>query len=114
MTVKFRTPLRANNYQQFAYTFKDRTEAPIDLSDFASVELQLKMQGAASMTVTADFVNKVLGTVVKDAVRVVKAGVWDAAFVCDDGSGNKLYGEPVQFKVVPNIEDVGPTELLEY
>ncbi len=89
------------------------TTIPLDSPvNYTSVSVELKLQGEVYSTETAAFVSKAAGTVKLAAYTFTTVGQWMAQFYCVDGSGNKLWGEPVIFTVVKNTEDAGTNEIL--
>lgn len=114
MTVEYRTPVRMNVPQDIRYIFRDPDQVIIDLSAYTSVVLETKLQGAVYSTVTAAFDGaKTTGAVRVASLSFTTAGVWDLQFVADDGT-NKLFGEPVQIKVVRNVENLDLNQLPQY
>lgn len=111
--IKLTDKVRLNMPIQIGiYTFKDQDAAVIDLSSYTSVSCQLKCQGQVYATQTASFVSKPAGTVKLTSYSHTVAGIWMAQFYCTDGSGNKLWGEPIRYEVVENIEDASLNEVL--
>lgn len=71
------------------------------------MSLEVKVVGQAAVTVAGTITDAVAGVVKVDAYTFDTSGVWTAQFFCTDGSGNKLYGEPLQFNVVDNVDNMG-------
>lgn len=113
--ISYRYPIRMKTPQHFLYTFKDQDDNVIDLTAYVSVVLELKFQGAVFASVASSFVSpKTAGVVELASQAFTTPGIWDGQFVCTDGTGLKLFGEPIQFKVVKNIEDLDTSELPIY
>jgi hypothetical protein len=109
-----RFPVRMNTPQRLDYTFRDYDNEVIDLSDYTVVYLIVKMQGADQEVVEASFVSKPAGTVRYDGYSFDAAGEWSAQFKAQIGTGDALYGEPIRFKVVPNLDDLADNDLPEF
>lgn len=108
-------PVRANTPQLMSHTFRDQRGVVIDLTNYTGVSLLVKFQGAVYATTPAAFSDKPGGVVQATYTYPSPSfGVWDAQFVCTDASNNKLYGEPIQFRVVPNVDDLALNDLPNY
>jgi hypothetical protein len=113
--ITYRTPVRNNTPQTITYTFKDQNNNVIDLTNMVSASLELKLQGQVFTTVTATFnTPRTAGGVQVAAYTPVGVGVWTAQFYVTDSGGNKYFGEPIQFTVVPNVEDLAVSQLPGY
>lgn len=112
-----RFPVREATPQELEYTFRDADNAVIDLTPYDSVYLLVKLQGSAfdedEWMVEAEFVSKPDGEV-RYVGFAFGDGEWTAQFKCQIGTSNPLYGEPVRFKVVKNVDTLGANELPEF
>lgn len=105
-------PVRVNNPQTLEYTFKDENGHAIDLTSYTSIALEVKVVGAAFTSKAATFIGKSTGQVSAD-YTFTAIGIWVVQFVVS-AAGDKLFGEPLRFRVVENVEDAGLNELLRY
>jgi hypothetical protein len=112
--IQYRKPIRNNSNQQFSYTFKDENGSLVDLSSAVSVYLELKLQGIVFTTVPAVVVSAVAGTVSVASYKLTGLGPWTAQFFAVDFLGTIVPGEPIQFEVVSNVEDLLLDELANY
>jgi hypothetical protein len=120
MTVKFDYPVRVNMPVTIGpYAFRDAvTNLPINLlTDFSvnEVKCELKLGGTSysvADVLTGSIVVAADGTVKVSSHTFTAIGTWMYQFYCTDLSGNKLWGEPVQFEVVKNVEDASTNEIL--
>lgn len=105
--LKYDFPVRASTPQLLTYTFLDETRTVIDLTNFFTVVVELSNGGLVPPLVLAASFNgsKTLG-VVQANESFPSAGIWQAQFVCKDSFGNRLEGEPIQIRVVSNIDDL--------
>lgn len=89
------------------YTFTDENDNIIDLTGYASITLELKIQGSLYASVDAAFVSpRSGGQAVCGAYSFPLAGTWNAQFIAVDSLGNLLPGEIVSFVVVPRVRDL--------
>jgi len=116
--ISFQDPVRLNGIVRLGnYTFMMRSGGrlrAVDLtSDFiaVSVSCQVKPPGLGIVTVAGTILTAKAGIVYATYTHTI-AGTWQYQFVALDGSGNKLWGEPVQYTVYPNEEDASTNELL--
>jgi hypothetical protein len=116
MTVQYSKPVRNTTPQQLGpYTFFDENNAVIDLTPYVSVSCQIKQQGVVYTTVAGTILfPPTAGMVEVSAYTFTSPGIWDVQFICVDGSGNLLPGEPIQVMVVPNVPDLALTQLPQY
>lgn len=115
MTIQYRTPVRLYNYQRLTYTFLDGNNTPIDLSTYSTCAVELKLGGDSTFTTApAGIPDPTNGVAQLNSVFFAAPGVWTAQFYVADIGGVKLYGEPIQFRVVKNVEDAGIGQLLPY
>lgn len=112
--IQEQIPVRLNNPITHSYQFLDQDRTVISLSTYVYVFLEIKLQGQVFQSVSAQFDNQTQGTVKLVSYAYTTTGIWTAQFYCVDGFGNKLWGEPVQFRVVPNVEDLGLSDLAKY
>lgn len=112
--LKYDFPVRASTPQLLTYTFLDETRTVIDLTNFFTVVVELSNGGLVPpLVLAASFSgSKTLG-VVQANESFPSAGIWQAQFVCKDSFGNRLEGEPIQVRVVSNIDDL-TGQLLSY
>jgi hypothetical protein len=104
---QYRHPVRKNNRQNLFYTFRNYdTGARIDLTPYSTVSMDVKLNGELYETVEASFVDKTGGKVGVVTYKFDEVGRWDIQFVCRDGTALELYGTPLQFDVVMNVEDL--------
>lgn len=96
-----------NTRQKLMYTFHDENDEIIDLTNYTTAHLEIKAKGTTVSTITANFVSpKTNGEVEYDAYTFTVEGIWLAQFYVQDVSNNKVFGEPILFKVVENLEDL--------
>src|SRR5438105_728378 len=115
MTIRYKTPVRNNVPQGLTYTFKDQNNVVIPLTGYVTAWCEFKLQGQVFATVAAIIVNPTsAGNVQVTTWTPIGIGIWDAQFYCVDGSGSKLYGEPIQFQVVANVDDLTLVQLPNY
>jgi hypothetical protein len=103
--VPWTTPVRVGTPQLFNYTFLDQNRNVISLTPYATVILEVSQQGQSPPfeTQAGSFVSPPLGQVT--AIYAFESpGIWQAQFVCYDPFGNPFYGEPIQVRVVANID----------
>jgi hypothetical protein len=113
--IQYRVPVRNHTPQLLQYQFLDPSGQPIDLGPYASATLEVKLQGQAAVSVPALILSPASqGQVQVASYTFTAVGVWDAQFYAQDNTGNRLYGEPVQFRVVPNLEDLDLAQLPSY
>lgn len=118
MVVKYVTPtgapipVRNNTPQQIGpYTFKDQNGNVISLAAYVSCTLELRQSGLPVVSLSATILTPASnGQVQYASYTFTETGIWQAQFYCTDGSGNKLYGEPLQFRVVENEDDAALTD----
>lgn len=117
MTIQYRIPIRRNVPQAIGpYTFKDQNGNIIPLTNYITFNCEVKVQGALYQILAA----QLTGLPATGQVQTINpfafpsVGTWDVQFVCIDGSGNNLYGEPIQINVVPNVDDLALTQLPVY
>ena len=113
--TQYQKPVRLNTPQLVQYTFRDETQTIIDLTPYVSCSLELKLQGQAYSSTIAAIVAPATGGVVKCAGYIfTQPGIWNAQFVATDGGGHKLFGEPIEIRVVANVEDLALADLAKY
>ncbi len=112
--IQYRIPIRSNVPQLLQYTFKDQSGSPINLSNYVIAALEIELQGTAFLAFGASITNSAAGQVQYSNYTFATTGVWTVQFRVMDIAGNRLYGEPVQFTVVPNVEDMTGSQLLSY
>lgn len=103
---QLRTPIRKNNPVTFTNTFRNVDGTRINLEGYFQVQAVYKLNGEVKNSEPASFVDKTNGMVRIVSLRFGEVGKYDLQFVCTDGEGGELYGEPIQYDVVPNIEDL--------
>lgn len=111
---QFSFPVRVNTPQVFEYSFTDSSGTPIDLTGYEVVVLELKCQGFVFSMTAAEVVDPSAGKVRKVDQAFTQVGLWIAQFYFVNSSGRRVYGDPVQFKVVKNIDDLDLQELPSY
>lgn len=110
-----RYPVRKATPQEVKYTFRDQNGTAIPLTDYVSVLIYVKRQGAvAAEPLEADFLDQDAGSVVYDGLPFTTVGEWAVQFVALDAYDVPLYGEPLRLKVVGNLADLSATELPEF
>lgn len=112
--IQYRTLVRINTAQKIKYTFKDQNGAVINLTDYVSAFLEVKRQGDTFDTVDANITNAIGGQVEVSTLVFDTAGVWEIQFYVMDAGGNTVFGEPIRFRAVLNVEDAALNELLPY
>ena len=124
MTVKYQNPVRINMPVEIGpYTFTDENGAIIDLTvNFIAVSIscELKLRGQLYATIVGGIVNGPAGIVNVPSyiftfpvtTPVTTSGIWTYQFYALNAGGQKLWGEPVQFFAVGNVEDAGLNDLL--
>jgi hypothetical protein len=101
------TPVRINVPQEIDYTFEDQNGVPIPLPNYVTVYLLVKCEGfAAHVDQPATFVNKVTSSTVKATYTFTEVGSTSVQFYCVDADGKDLYGEPLNFRAVKNLNDL--------
>jgi hypothetical protein len=111
-----KAPVRINMPIQIGpCTIKDQDGVVADLTLYTAVYLDVKCQGfAAQSPVSGDFYgDKTLGNVYKTSYIFTQEGHTTIQFYAVDGAGNKLYGDPVQFTVYKNVEDMTLSDTLD-
>lgn len=109
-----RIPVRRNAAQSLEYTFLDEDGAAVNLSNAQSLYCELKLEGSVYSRVNAALDGPASGGSVTAPFTPDTVGVWTAQFFAEDSLGNRIPGEPVRFKVVKNVEDLGLSELPSY
>lgn len=113
--IQSQFPVRANTANRLQYTFRDQYGVLIDLTSYIAVSVLVKYQGNLFSSTPATFNSPTTSAVVSLAsIAFPFLGIWDVQFFCMDAGGNKLYGDPYQFRVVPNIDDLALTDLPLY
>lgn len=114
--IQWRISVRRNTPQIIGpYTFKDQDEVVIDLTPYVSVWLLIKHQGELVATLPAVVVSPATAGQAKVAsYTFASVGTWSVQFYAQDGAGNKVFGEPLQLKVVANVDDLTLSQLLVY
>jgi hypothetical protein len=101
--IPWTTPVRAGTPQSLNYTFTDQNQNPINLAGY-TISLLLQLQGqAAPVTLGAQIVSSVAGTVTCP-YTFATPGIWQAQFLAQNQNGPPVYGEPVQVRVVSNVD----------
>lgn len=108
--IQYGTKVPNNTPQSLTYTFLDQNKNVLNLSNYVSVWLELKLYGQVYIVVPASFSNQTLGVVTTPFYTFTSPGVWDVQFYCLDGTNNKLYGESLQIVVKPNVDDLALTQ----
>lgn len=109
---RFQKPVRASVPQTLTYTFKNADGTPLDLTDFVQFLLQVKLIGqdfeqiAFPLTHVVD--SPTQGKVQSSYIFNIP-GTWTAQFVAD-----RVFGDPITFLVVPNVENLTTDELPAY
>jgi hypothetical protein len=113
---QYQIPVRLNTPQGFNYTFRDQNNQIIDLTQYDTATLTTKVQGAVFATNDAMIQSPpTAGQVALASLAFTVPGVWDAQFsVTQTSSGIVLWGEPIQFTVVPNVPDLALSQLPAY
>lgn len=113
--IQYRIPVRLNTPQYIQYTFKDETGAVIDLSDFGGVVMQMKLDGQLFASISAAYsFPRTLGQVYMN-YSFAQIGTWAIQFLVQNNQNEtELFGEPVQFRVVPNVENLSLGQLPIY
>lgn len=116
MTVQYIIPIRLNTPQVIGpYTFVDQDGVVIPLDDYVSCMLELKKQGVIYDSIASVILTPASeGKVKLASYTFVAQGIWDLQFYVTDGSGNRVFGEPLQIRVVKNVEDLSLSELAKY
>ncbi len=109
---QFATAVRDNVPQAFSYVYYDASGAVIPLTSYTSCTLELKLQGQTWTNTAANITNASAGQVSSAAVLISGVGPWMGQFVCQDADGNLLYGEPVTFEVVENVDEAPVYQIL--
>jgi len=113
--IQYRKPVRINVPEVLRYTFKDQDNNIIDLTNYATVWLESKLQGQVYSTTASTFINpQTSGQVQLLGFVFPTVGTWNIQFYCVDSMGNKLFGEPLQVMVVPNVENLSLDQLAVY
>lgn len=107
-------PVRVNSGTTLRYIFRDRDGVIIPLTNYTLVKFVSKVVGGTKAEIAAEFDDKAGGSVFVDDFSFDTTGIWNAQFYCEDAEGVKLYGEPIQFRVVKNVEDLDAEELMIY
>jgi hypothetical protein len=111
---QYQVPLRNNNAQVFVYTFKDQSNTVIDLTNAVLAFMEVKLYGQLYATIAATINLPPSAGVVQASYMPTVIGIWTVQFYTVDGLGNKLYGEPLQITVVPNVDDLALSQLAKY
>lgn len=112
--IEYRKKIRRQTPQTIQYTFKDHNKSIIPLTDYAVVVIEAKCQDQVMIATDAEFQDKSLGTVISYRFKFPTIGVWDVQFYCVDHYGDRLYGEPLQLRVVKNVDDLDAGEITNY
>jgi hypothetical protein len=114
--IQYPIPIRNNTPQKVGpYTFLDQNGNVIDLTLYASASLEIKQQGFVFATVPATIMAPATnGQVQVLSYTFVGIGIWDVQFYFTDSSGKNYYGEPLQIRVVANVEDLTLSQLASY
>jgi hypothetical protein len=97
----------------FVYQFLDQDGTPIPLTAYPVIQLELKLQGQL-YTTTQGIITDSVTSQVSASFRPMVVGIWTAQFCATDQAGNKLWGEPVVFRVNPNVQDLLLLDLPAY
>ena len=100
------------------YTFTESNTGaviPLDTTFVAtSVSCEVKRVGdewdGASDIVAGSIVSATAGTVKVASHTFTQIGYWSYQFYCTNAGGDKLWGEPVVFYVVKNVENLAQKE----
>jgi hypothetical protein len=111
--IQYLFPVRNNVPQSLVYAYTDQNGNVIDLGNYVSVFVEIKQQDTIYSKLPAAFESQVDG-LVACTYTFVGVGVWTVQFLCVDGGGNELFGEPIQITVVPNTEDLALSQLPNY
>jgi hypothetical protein len=106
VTSRNNTPLVIGPYQ-----FLDQNGTPINLSSYNQVFLELKLLGSVMLTtLPASIVTAATGIVTLPGTWTpVGVGTWTAQFYFTDfttPTPKRYYGEPVDFQVAANVDDL--------
>lgn len=113
--IQYRQAVRLNVRQELRYTFKDENGVVIDLTNYISAQLQVKLLGSAWEFVGGDFAAPLTdGRVFCLFQAFTIPGKWCAQFVAEDGTGYRLFGDILTFRVTDNVEDLAIGDLPYY
>lgn len=106
--IQWRWPVRRKNYQRMTYTFRSAvTGTAIDLSSYVMVKLCWRKANGTSAELAAVFLgSKTTGKVKIDKIQFTTVGKYDVQFIVYDASNTPFYGDPLQFDVVQNLDDM--------
>lgn len=118
MTVQYRDSIgravvvRKNTPQVIGpYQFLDQFGVKIALGSYVSCQVELRTSGQGVITMAAMISDPTNGFVsLPGTYTFTTTAIWQAQFVCVDALGGKLYGEPLQFRVVNNEDDAALTD----
>jgi hypothetical protein len=112
---QYRFPIYRDVPQPIQNTIRDQNKFPIDLTNYHSVFLEVKLQGQLYITLPASFVSPPSsGQVQLSSYAFPEVGIWSLQFYVADLYDNRIYGEILQVTVVPNVEDLALTQLPTY
>lgn len=109
-------PVRNNSLiGPITYTMKDQNGNIINLTPYSSAFMEIKQQGFLVATISATILSPpTMGQVQVASHTFSGIGIWQIQFYVMDNSGNKVYGEPLQFNCVPNEDDLTLNQLAQF
>jgi hypothetical protein len=111
--IQLREKVRRNSPQYLEYQFCNNT-TPLDLTDYTDARLEAKVQGKYYVLSEAEFMDRVNGKVKVERYKFMWVGVWDIQFFVVNPTGDRVYGEPMQFTVVKNVDDLDLDQITDF
>lgn len=113
--IEMREKVRRNSPQYIEYQFRDMNRQAIDLTDFLFTKMEAKMQGKLYVESEAEFAaDRTTGKVFIPRYKFMWAGLWDIQFYAVNETGDRVYGEPIQFTVVKNVSDLDIDQITDH